>query len=207
MKLTTNELAVIPSAVAAIAIIGAYFGVKSANNNALKLAREERQARRTYELTELKREAYVRCLEVAYELEIASLQVAIERDGSPTGTPPPETLERWTMAYTAALNSSGQIKLFGPAKVIALMNDLLSLAAEARTTSYQASDTQPAPFNVVQAQLIGAMVAHLDGKEITQEVLDAAVSVATAGLGPQPQSVPPNPPQTSGADATVAGTG
>src|SRR6266700_2296654 len=133
MTLTGHELSLIPSIVALAAIGGAIFaarlsskstleGVDKANKNALELAREERQASRTYELTELKRGAYAHCLEVMYELDIATLQRAINAAQSSTGIAEPEFLDRWTRAYTAALNSSGQIKLFGPPTVIELMN-------------------------------------------------------------------------------------
>jgi len=193
VKLTTNELAIIPSAVAAIAIIGGYFGVRSANSNALNLAREERQARRTYELTELKREVYFRCLEVLNELEIATLLASINAGTSPSGHASAGLLERKTKAYVAALNASGQLKLFGPPKVIALMNDVMVIASRATPTSFT-DPSQASPFNVAQAQLIGAMVASLEGREITKEVLDAAVSVATAGLTTQAEPNQPDSP-------------
>jgi hypothetical protein len=45
MILTGNELAAASSAVAAIGILGGYLGVRSANRNALQIAREERSTR------------------------------------------------------------------------------------------------------------------------------------------------------------------
>jgi hypothetical protein len=42
MILTGNELAAASGAVAAIGILGGYLGVRSANRNALQIAREER---------------------------------------------------------------------------------------------------------------------------------------------------------------------
>ena len=42
MILTDHELTAASGAIAALAIVGGYLGVRSANQNALKIAREER---------------------------------------------------------------------------------------------------------------------------------------------------------------------
>lgn len=58
MQLTAHELTAAASAVAALAILGGYLGVRSANRSAVAIAREERSARRATELDALKRVAY-----------------------------------------------------------------------------------------------------------------------------------------------------
>jgi hypothetical protein len=74
MFLTGNELAAASSAVAAFGIIGGYLGVKSANRNALRIAREERSARRREELNDLKRATYARFLAALTVLAAASAE-------------------------------------------------------------------------------------------------------------------------------------
>jgi hypothetical protein len=58
VHLTAHELTVTSSAVAVVAIVSGYLGVKSANRTAVAIAREERAARRRSELDTLKRAAY-----------------------------------------------------------------------------------------------------------------------------------------------------
>jgi hypothetical protein len=58
--ITDHELTVASSAVAALAIVGAYLGVRSANRNAVRIAREERSSERQTELYALKRETYAK---------------------------------------------------------------------------------------------------------------------------------------------------
>jgi hypothetical protein len=60
MPITGHELTALPSVVAAIAIIGGYVGVRSANQNTLNLAREERSSRQKDELDALKRSIYAK---------------------------------------------------------------------------------------------------------------------------------------------------
>jgi hypothetical protein len=58
MRLTPPELTAASSAVAALAIVGGYLGVRSANRTAVAIAREERSVRLTSNLDALKRVAY-----------------------------------------------------------------------------------------------------------------------------------------------------
>src|ERR1700691_95598 len=62
MHLTDHELTAASSVVAALAIVGGYLGVRSANRNALTIAREERSTRYRDEMNALKRTLYARCL-------------------------------------------------------------------------------------------------------------------------------------------------
>jgi hypothetical protein len=60
--LTGHELTLIPSGVAAIAIVGGYLGVRTANHNTARITREERSARQENERDEIKRSVYARYL-------------------------------------------------------------------------------------------------------------------------------------------------
>ena len=87
MHLTANELALVSSAVAVVAIVGGYFGVRSANNTAVAIARDERAARRRSELDSQKRMAYSSFLTALsqladdqVQLDIAARQKRTERD-------------------------------------------------------------------------------------------------------------------------------
>jgi hypothetical protein len=72
MHLTGQELTAASGAVAALAIVGGYLGVRSANRNALKIAREERTTRRKDELDALKRATYARLLAALAGLSLAA---------------------------------------------------------------------------------------------------------------------------------------
>jgi hypothetical protein len=60
MHLTSSELSAASSFVAALAIIGGYLGVRMANQNAVDIAREERNSRNSKESIQLKRDIYTR---------------------------------------------------------------------------------------------------------------------------------------------------
>ena len=83
MHLTGNELSAASSVVAALAIIGGYLGVRSANHNALTIAREERSAKQNDELDKLKRTAYVSLLSALNDLVTINLQAAKIIDQKP----------------------------------------------------------------------------------------------------------------------------
>jgi hypothetical protein len=87
MNLTANELALVSSAVAVVAIMGGYLGVRSANNTAVAIARDERAARRRSELDSQKRMAYSAFLaslsllaDDQIQLDIAARQKRTERN-------------------------------------------------------------------------------------------------------------------------------
>lgn len=63
MTLTAGELTLLPSAVAALAIVIGYLGVRAANRNALKIAREERSAQRKDDFDAIRRATYAQSLE------------------------------------------------------------------------------------------------------------------------------------------------
>src|SRR6266542_452431 len=72
--LTEHELAAASSAVAAIAIVGGYLGVRSANRNAIRIAEEERSSRREDEASALIRATYAKNLASLNALAVASME-------------------------------------------------------------------------------------------------------------------------------------
>jgi hypothetical protein len=76
VQLTGHELTIASSAVAALAIIGGYLGVRSANRNAVQIAREDRQIRRREELEELKRVSYAKVMTALNALAAASITMS-----------------------------------------------------------------------------------------------------------------------------------
>lgn len=58
MQLTNQELTAASSIVAVVAIVGGYLGIRSANRNALAIAKDTRAAQRKSDLDALKRIAY-----------------------------------------------------------------------------------------------------------------------------------------------------
>lgn len=81
MHLTGNELTAASSVVAALAIVGGYLGVRSANQNALTISREERLSRGKEELDALKRTIYTKTMSELLALADAKISVAI-REGN-----------------------------------------------------------------------------------------------------------------------------
>jgi gas vesicle protein len=78
MHITGNELTAASSVVAALAIIGGYLGVRSANQNALKISREERSSKQKEELDSIKRTIYAKLMDdlmavAAVSMELSSL--------------------------------------------------------------------------------------------------------------------------------------
>jgi hypothetical protein len=58
VQLTNQELTAASSLVAVVAIVGGYLGIRSANRNALAIAKDTRAAQRKSDLDALKRIAY-----------------------------------------------------------------------------------------------------------------------------------------------------
>jgi hypothetical protein len=120
VQITTNELTLVPSVVAAIAIVGGYLGIRSANRTAIAIARNERTARRRTELDALKRAAYSAFLlalsklaDDQIELDIATKQKRADRD------------EVWSRAiYSArvANDSLATLSLVAPPSIRASAN-------------------------------------------------------------------------------------
>ena len=97
MHLTANELTLVSSAVAVVAIVGGYLGVRSANNTAVAIARDERAARRRSELDSQKRKAYSSFLAALSQLADDQIQLDIATRQKRTGKD-----ELWLRASNSA---------------------------------------------------------------------------------------------------------
>lgn len=141
MHLTGHELAAIPSAVAVVAIAGGYLGVRSANQTAVAIAREERAARRRSELDALKRAAYSGFLvtlsklaDDQIELDIATKHTRPNRDviwlrATESARVANDSLATLSLVAPAAISAHANAA-FGRA-LNAVEGDILAVAEEA----------------------------------------------------------------------------
>ena len=132
VHLTGNELTAASSAVAAVAIAGGYLGVRSANRNALKIAREERSSRRKDELDALKRTIYVRCLTALDALPMASAQVSASQATSDPANQARMAAQRQSLdeALAVLYNVTVDIQLIAPDPVRVLAVEAMTAAAK-----------------------------------------------------------------------------
>jgi hypothetical protein len=127
--LTGNELTAASSTVALLAIVGGYLGVRSANLNALKIAREERSSRRRDEFDALKRVTYARFLAALTELEMAALeQSGIAESEKIRGGYLIASKKRKTDALVAARNIAVELELLASGALHELANYSLRIA-------------------------------------------------------------------------------
>lgn len=138
MQLTGDELTASSSVVAALAIVGGYLGVRSANQNALKIAKEERSSRRSDELGALRRAIYARCI-AALNAELAAYIALSEiRERAAELSKPDENLsaERndaiiaGRQALVVARNCIAELELVAPATVSHLGQEVLAVASD-----------------------------------------------------------------------------
>jgi hypothetical protein len=149
MFLTDHELTAASSTVAALAIIGGYLGVRSANQNALRIAREERSSQKRNDLTNLKLSVYAKCLANLNSAASASLHSgnpAINQVWQQRGVSAVD-------AMVAATNSVIELSLVAPIQVSNIAFDALVAAVH--------SEPGDAEFSPVVMRLQGAMVADL----------------------------------------------
>ena len=96
MHITSNEIQLIPSVVAALAIIGGYFGVRSANLNARILASEQYlQKRRT--------KAYMKLLTGLHYYASRLVSLTDPYPGQVRSIKPPDSTYEEEAAFTAAI--------------------------------------------------------------------------------------------------------
>lgn len=129
MVLTGHELTAASSAVAFLAIVSGYFGIRSANRNALNIAREERSTRRQDELNDLRRATYAKFLVSLDALALASVeQEALLSDPKLRGERI-VAIKRRTDALTAARNLAAELDLLASGFVITQANESLKSAS------------------------------------------------------------------------------
>jgi hypothetical protein len=133
--LTGHELTAASSAVAVLAIIGGYLGVRSANRNAVKIAREERTSRRHDELDAQKRVIYTRCVEALFTLHTASIRAsAIDHSEAEIR----QSIDAALAAHDAVL----QVELIAPER---LWDQAAKALASASATEDASAFTQGVP--------------------------------------------------------------
>lgn len=198
MILTGHELTAIPSAVAMLAIIGGYIGVRSANRNALGIAREERSSRRQDEFDALKRTTYARLLAALTSLASAALeQEAVVANDQIRGEQRISLMIKKKEALAEARNIAAELDLLAPDALRDLANNSLETA---RLCSRQSE----AVFTQEAAKLRAAMRYDLHGAEIPNlTMVDRSTHDAIAALPPTGEggNAPAAPTVTSSPDA------
>ena len=179
MVLTVHELTAASSAVAFLAIVGGYLGVRSANRNAVKIAREERSSRRQDELDALRRATYARFLAALTALAVAALeQEAISASPQIRGEPRIVFIKRRTDALVAARNIAAELDLLAPDLLRRLANESLRIAGTCNRKN------EPA-FALEVAKLRVAMRYDLEGPKIPNlKELDRIAHSAIAAPSP-----------------------
>ena len=112
MHLTGNELSAASSVVAALAIIGGFLGVHSANRNALTLAREERTAKKDDDFDQLKRVTYVNAMRAIDTLQTLKMeQVTVLSDPTVNFAEKSQVTKRLMDSIRAANDSITELSL------------------------------------------------------------------------------------------------
>jgi hypothetical protein len=153
MQLTAHELTAASSIVAALAIIGGYLGVRSANRGALNIAREERSARRQSELESLKRAAYSEFLVALSTL--ADDQMAFDTADKYDKKEAPELWRQSVRSAQVANNRLAQLALIAPPSIHRMAEDAFKHALKASEAEISALASE-------EEHLITAMRADLE---------------------------------------------
>jgi hypothetical protein len=189
MQLTGHELTAASSAVTALAIVGGYLGVRSANRNAVMVAREERSSRREGEANALTRATYARSLTALNVLAVASMEFSQpKREMYSVDIPSKELQEeydaarsRCSAAEISAHNVGAEIDLIAPPEICMLEAE----AHDKATTCEQHTQDE---FLCARSRLRIAMRYHLQGldipeydklSELAENELKAKASLAT----------------------------
>lgn len=177
MVLTGHELTVASSAVAVLAIVGGYLGVRSANRNALKIAREERSSRRRDELNDLRRATYARFLAALTVLAAASReQEAIVTKPEIRGEARIAAIKKRTDAVAVARNIAAELDLLASDPLRGLVGEALQTASLCNRENDQAYAQEVARLRV-------AMRYDLRGPEMPNlKELDRITHAAIAAL-------------------------
>jgi hypothetical protein len=131
VTITDHELTAASSVVAALAIIGGYLGVRSANRNAVRIAREERSERRKDELNALKRLTYAGLLGALSELSISSLDASFKKNGEIyTQKDYSEALGRRAAATRSAVSRLDELRLISSADLYFRAKEVLEEAGK-----------------------------------------------------------------------------
>lgn len=193
VHITGDELTAASSAVAALAIVGGYLGVSSANRNALKIAREERTAKRKDELQALKRTTYGKLLSAVTALAAANMeQKALASDPKTGATFNLDATRKRMAAAQAVQDSMAEMAL------ISSNNMLDNIANEAFIGATNCTRDDMLAFTRGAAKLRAALRNDLRGTEISSpEELDRMIDIALAKQAPSPAPAEDNATESS----------
>jgi hypothetical protein len=152
MILTAGELAAVSSAVAALGILGGYLGVRSANGNAVKIAREERSTRRRDELDDLKRATYARFLAALTALAVASLRLEDITGAGIRGDAPMAAAGKREEAFAVARGIAAELDLLASGVLHELAADALEKAHACKRENRSQFSAKLAELRVVMRQ-------------------------------------------------------
>jgi hypothetical protein len=170
--LTGHELTLVSSGVAAIAIVGGYLGVRSANRSAVKIAREERASKREGEMLALKRVIYVKLAIALNGLttlamdanKLASISTPRRRRNRTGLAERRETAQRAVIgAIAACQNASVEVGLITGNNDLRTLGSAASRAANEVSTDDKESIVR---FAVAASKLLSSMQLDLKGEEI-----------------------------------------
>jgi hypothetical protein len=186
MVLTGHELTAASSAVAVLAILGGYLGVRSANRNALRIAREERSSRRKDEFDYLKRSTYARFLEALATLAMASLeQEEVTADPHIRGETRILAFKRRANALTAARNIAAELDLLTPDLLRGLVNESIKSGSACTRKNEQTFERVVARLRVaMRYDLQGSGIPNLTELERLTHTAIAAQSSSTESEHP-----------------------
>lgn len=170
VHLTEHELAAASSAVAAMAIVGGYLGVRSANRNAVRIAKEERSSRREDEETALIRATYAKSLAALNALAVASMEFSKPKAAMRSVDIPNRELQeeydtalaKCSAAEVSAHNVGAEIDLIAPPEIC-------KLEAEAHDKGTTCEPSTQNEFLLARARLRIAMRYDLQDLEIPED--------------------------------------
>jgi hypothetical protein len=197
--LSQHELTAASSVVAALAILGGYLGVRSANRNALKIAREERLSRMHNELDTLKRVTYAKFLAALSALASASQEhEAITASPEIRGDTRIAAIKKRTDALTTAQNMLAELELIAP-------DVLRELAADSLECARECTRKNSTSFIREAAKLRLAMRYDLQDIEANPRDMDP---LAVGPIGTQPSNIQdehPTAPLSTGSATDSSG--
>jgi len=153
VQLTDHELTAASSVVAALAIMGGYLGVRSANRNALAIAREERSARRRSDMDALKRVVYSEFLAALSKL--TDDQLACDTSTRHKKEDADQLWRRSVYSAQVANDKLAQLALIAPPAIRVMAEDSFKSALKATEADISATA-------VYEENLLGAMRSDLE---------------------------------------------
>jgi hypothetical protein len=161
VHLTGHELTLIPSGVAAIAIIGGYLGVRSANRTTLKVAEQERDSKRADELEALKRTTYTRLLSKLNVLMTTSLEANRLMSSESV-----EASRRKAVAQEQTAAQDDVVDCVTELELLTDNSDLVALARESMRAAFGITQQTVKPYSSAASKLQVSLRSDLRDREL-----------------------------------------